>query len=254
MTTLVAPAKLTWFLEVTGRREDGYHELRSEMSSLELADVLEVDENGEGLSVAGPYAAGVPRDGSDLVTRALALVARRAGVHLVKSIPVGGGLGGGSADAAAILRWAGGVSPEVALQLGGDVPFCQVGGHALVEGVGERVSPLPGDVRPVTVMWPNFPLNTGACYRAYDEMIESGWRPRRENHLEEPAVRVEPRLGRVLAWLRSEWGHEVSLAGSGSSMFVAGHVGSPRDTWDVEGPEGPVRFCQTTTAPRGAPE
>jgi len=252
VTTLLAPAKLTWYLEVTGRRDDGYHELRSEMSSLGLADALEVEE-GDGLRVSGPYAAGVPGDGSDLVTRALALVTRRARVHLIKSIPVGGGLGGGSADAAAILRWAGGVSPEVALQLGGDVPFCQVGGHALVEGVGERVTPLPSDVRPVTLMWPSFAVNTAACYRAYDEMIDAGWRPRGENHLEEPAVRVEPRLGRVMAWLRSEWGHEVRLAGSGSSMFLAGHVAPRAEPWNVEGPEGPVQFCQTTTAPPGAP-
>jgi 4-diphosphocytidyl-2-C-methyl-D-erythritol kinase len=254
VTTLIAPAKLTWFLEVMGRRNNGYHELRSEMWSLELADVLKVDEAGDGLRVEGPYAAGVPSDGTDLVTRALALVGRRAGVTLIKSIPVGGGLGGGSSDAAAILRWAGGVSPELALQLGGDVPFCQVGGHALVEGVGERVAPLGSDVRPVTLMWPDFPVDSGACYRAYDEMIEAGWRARGDNHLEEPAVRVEPRLGRVLAWLRAELGHEVRLAGSGSSMFVAGHVEPGRQPWDVEGPEGPVRFCQTTTAPRRAPE
>lgn len=253
MTTLVAPAKLTWFLEVTGRRGDGYHELRSEMWSLELADLLEVDEAGAALVVQGPFARGVPTDGSDLVSRALALVGRRAGVRLTKSIPVGGGLGGGSSDAAAILRWAGGVSNELALELGGDVPYCQVGGHALVEGVGEVVTSLPDEVRPVTLIWPEFGVDTGACYRAYDEMAAQGWRPVGENHLEEPAQRVQPRLATALAWLRAEVGAEVRLAGSGSSMFVPGHLGSPSDPWDVASPAGPLRFCQTTTAPRTAP-
>jgi len=254
VTTLVAPAKLTWFLEVAGRRADGLHELRSEMWSLELADVLELDESGDGLVVGGPYARAVPADGTDLVTRALGLVGRRAGVVLVKSIPVGGGLGGGSSDAGAILRWAGGVSPASALTLGGDVPFCQVGGRALVEGAGERVTPLAFEARPVTLVWPSFPVDTGACYQAYDEMTAGGWRPRGENHLEEPARRAEPRLAAVLDWVRAEVGPEVRLAGSGSSMFVPGHLEPARGSWDVEGPEGSLRFCQTTTAPRRAPD
>jgi 4-diphosphocytidyl-2-C-methyl-D-erythritol kinase len=253
VTTLVAPAKLTWFLEVTARRVDGLHELRSEMWSLELADLLEVDEAGAALVVQGPFARDVPVDGSDLVTRALALVGRRAGVRLTKAIPVGGGLGGGSSDAAAILRWAGGVSAVRALALGSDVPYCQVGGHALVEGVGERVTRLADESRPVTLIWPDFAVDTAACYRAYDELVDGGWRPRGENHLEEPAARVEPRLGATLAWLRAEIGPEVRLAGSGSSMFVPGHLSSMRDPWDVAGPAGPLRFCQTTTAPRAAP-
>jgi 4-diphosphocytidyl-2C-methyl-D-erythritol kinase len=133
------------------------------------------------------------------------------------------------------------------------VPFCQVGGHALVEGVGEIVTPLVDEVRPVTLVWPSFPVDTGACYRAYDEMAAEGWRPRGENHLEEPAGRVEPRLRRVLEWLRAEVGPEVRLAGSGSAMFVPGHLGAARDPWDVDGPDGPLRFCPTTTAPRPAP-
>ncbi|MDE3064534.1 MAG: 4-(cytidine 5'-diphospho)-2-C-methyl-D-erythritol kinase [Acidobacteriota bacterium] len=252
MTTLAAPAKLTWYLEVTGRRPDGYHELRSEMFSLALADRLEVDEAGASLVVDGPYAAGVPRDGSDLVTRALALVGRRAGVRLTKEIPVGGGLGGGSSDAAAILRWAGGVSAARALALGADVPYCQVGGHALVEGVGERVTHLAEEARPVTLVWPAFGVDTAACYRAYDAMTASGWRPAGENHLEEPAARVEPRVGVTLAWLRAELGPALRLAGSGSTMFLPGHLEGARESWDALGPAGPVRFCQTTTAP-GAP-
>ena len=99
------------------------------------------------------------------------MVERRAGVTLHKFIPPGGGLGGGSADAGALLRWAGGVSDEAALRLGGDVPFCQIGGRALVEGVGERISELAFERRDVTLMLLSFGVNTAQCYRAFDELV-----------------------------------------------------------------------------------
>jgi len=105
------------------------------------------------------------------VARALQLVARQAGVTIDKVIPSGGGLGGGSADAGAVLRWAGGVSPEAALTLGGDVPFCQLGGRALVEGAGEKLTALPFKSRKVTLIIPDFAIDTAACYRAYDDWM-----------------------------------------------------------------------------------
>jgi len=92
MIELLAPAKLTWFLEVTGRRDDGFHELRAEMVTLDFADRLELDETGDFLKVEGPFSV-VPLDEHNLVTRALELVGRRAGVTLHKVIPPGGGLG-----------------------------------------------------------------------------------------------------------------------------------------------------------------
>ena len=248
MTTLLAPAKLTWYLEVVGRRADGYHELRSEMTTLSLADELTIDESGDYVRVSNPFERPVPEGADNLVARALALVGRRAGVHIDKKIPAGGGLGGGSADAAAILRWAGGVDPVAALSLGGDVPFCQVGGRALVEGVGERVSPLPYEARTVTLFIPEFGVPTPACYRAYDELYAMGWRPTGPNHLEEPARRVEPRLGRVLDWLRVRLG-DVRLAGSGSTMFVEGAF---EERLDVRDPAMRLRVLTTTTTPAGA--
>ena len=250
MITLRANAKLTWYLEVTGRRDNGYHELRSEMTSLDFSDVLVVDESDDYLFVTGADADTVPVDGSNIVARALALVGRRAGVVIHQVVPVGGGLGGGSADAGAILRWAGGVDADAALALGGDVPFCQLGGRALVEGVGERVTPLAFDARNVTLIMPRgVNVNTAACYRAYDEMRESGWTPSGRNHLEEPACVVEPRLGIALGWLRSQIGPQVHLAGSGSTMFIEGHLRSDVDEWDVQGPDVTLAFHQTTTTP-----
>lgn len=247
MIDLLARAKLTWFLEIIGVRSDGYHLLRSEMTTLDFADVLTLDEAGDYLRVEG--SGRVPLDATNLVARALILVGRRAGVTIHKVIPTGGGLGGGSADAAAILRWAGGVSAHDALTLGGDVPFCQVGGRALVEGVGEEVQSLPFEPRLVTLLLPDFSVNTARCYEAYDELVRAGAVIGGRNHLEGAARVVEPRLGRTLDWLRREMGNEVVLAGSGSTMFIEGHLDPGAGSWDVEGPEGTVRFHQTTTTP-----
>jgi 4-diphosphocytidyl-2-C-methyl-D-erythritol kinase len=242
---LFAPAKLTWFLEVTRRREDGYHELRAEMTTLAFGDSLVLDESANYLTIEG---ADVAADSTNLVTRALALVGRRAGVHLVKRIPPGGGLGGGSADAAAILRWAGGVDAAAALSLGADVPFCLVGGRALVEGVGEKVTALAYEERAVTLLLPSFAVNTAQVFRAYDDMASAGAHFTQRNHLEAPAIVVEPRLGATLAWARDHFG-DVTLAGSGSTMFIGAHVDPTRGSWHEEGPAGPVRVVQTTTTP-----
>jgi 4-diphosphocytidyl-2-C-methyl-D-erythritol kinase len=250
MIELMAHAKLTWNLEITGRRDDGYHELRSEMTTISLHDVLFIDEHTDHLEVLSPFATEIATDEDNLIVRALRLVGRRAGVRVEKSIPVGGGLGGGSADAAAILRWAGGVSNELAVTLGGDVPFCQRGGRALVEGVGERLSDLPFEERKITLIVPDFGVSTEACYAAYDEMRAGGWSPRGTNHLEEPAGRVEPRLATTLSWLRAEIGPQVRLAGSGSSMFVEGHLDALAGRWDMTGPEGPLQLSTLTTTPR----
>jgi 4-diphosphocytidyl-2-C-methyl-D-erythritol kinase len=123
----LAFAKLTRTLRVTGRRSDGYHLLDSEMVALDLADELFLDVDGAGLPLEDDIAwmdhgldrprLDVPLDGSNLVARALEVCGRNAGVRIVKRIPAGAGLGGGSADAAAILRHFGGVSPAVAASL-----------------------------------------------------------------------------------------------------------------------------------------
>ena len=251
MIELQAPAKLTWYLEITRRRDDGYHELRAEMVTLDFADRLDVDETGDYLRLEGPFSA-VPLDAHNLVTRALGLVERRAGVTLHKIIPPGGGLGGGSADAAAILRWAGGVDAASALSLGGDVPFCQLGGRALVEGVGERLTALSFEPREVTLVLLGFGVNTRQCYEAYDELVDGGETFIGRNHLERAARLVEPRLGETMEWLSATLGNRVHLAGSGSTLFIEGHLEKGVETWDVMGPEGVVQFRQVMTTPPGA--
>ncbi|NMD26179.1 MAG: hypothetical protein GYA65_18565, partial [Actinobacteria bacterium] len=136
---VTAPAKLTLGLRVIGVRGDGYHLIDAEMVSLEWADTLTIDPAGSHLSADGPFAAGMPLDGSNLVAKALVLAGRSASVHLHKAIPHGGGLGGGSSDAAAVLRWAGYTDVVGASRLGADVSFCLVGGRARARGVGGLV-------------------------------------------------------------------------------------------------------------------
>lgn len=247
MIALRAPAKLTRFLEVTGRRDDGYHLIRSEMLTIDLSDLLVIDEHDDYVRVFNPYKELVPEDGTNLVARALSLVGRRCGVTIEKAIPVGGGLGGGSADAGAVLRWAGGVSAEAALALGGDVPFCQLGGRAIVEGLGERLTPLEYERQLFTLIMPDFGVSTADCYRAYDELTDSGWRASGPNHLEVAARGVEPRLARTMDWLRGELGQDVFLAGSGSTMFVEGALGPAHS--QMTGPEGTLQLLQSVTTP-----
>src|SRR3954454_25185770 len=166
-----APAKLTLSLRITGVRHDGFHLLDAEMVTLDLADELWISE-GEGLTVvAAATGAKVPAGPDNLVARALDAVGRRAAVRLVKHIPAGAGLGGGSADAAAVLRWAGVSDVGVAASLGADVPFCLAGGRARVTGIGEVIEPLPFVAdRVFTLLTPPFGVSTPAVYRAWDSL------------------------------------------------------------------------------------
>ena len=234
---LTAPAKLTVSLRVTGRRPDGFHLLESVMVSLDLADTLVVGD-GEGVSIeeelSGVGLAGGVSPGPDnLISRALVAVGRSARVHLVKRVPPGAGLGGGSADAAAILRWCGVSDLSLAAGLGSDVPFCLVGGRALVQGVGEEVASLPFEEQAYTLFLLPFGMETWAVYAAWDRLHPRGGHPAPDpalgvsvpegvNDLEAPALDVEPRLGAWRDHLARLTGRRPWLAGSGSTWFVAG--------------------------------
>lgn len=218
MTTLLAPAKLTVSLRIIGVRDDGYHLLDAEMVSLDLADELTF-ASGSGLAVVGG-SPDVPVDDDNLVSRALAAVGRQAQVTLTKRIPAGAGLGGGSSDAAAVLRWAGVEDLSVASKLGADVPFCVHGGRAQVGGTGELLTPLPFEPRVFTLVTPPFGCSTPAVYRAWDDL--GGPVGDNGNDLEPAAVRVEPRLAAWRDQLGDATGMTPVLAGSGSTWFVEG--------------------------------
>ncbi len=212
-----ALAKLTLSFRVVGVRDDGYHLVDAEMVTIDLCDVLTFTD-GDGLEVVGdPALAG----GDDnLVRRALQAVGRRAHVTLDKRIPVGGGLGGGSADAAAVLRWAGCSDYSVALRLGADVPFCLAGGRARVTGVGEGLHPLPYEERTFTLLTFPRPVSTVEVYRAWDEL--GGPSGQGSNDLEAAALKVEPRLAQWRDRLGEATGRIPTLAGSGGTWFVEG--------------------------------
>jgi 4-diphosphocytidyl-2-C-methyl-D-erythritol kinase len=228
MVTMEAPAKLNVSLHITGRRDDGYHLIDAEMVSLDWGDSLTFGE-GDGLDVNATTRGGmaVPAGEDNLVRLALRAAGRSAYIRLDKRIPSGAGLGGGSADAAAVLRWAGIDDPAVAVELGADVPFCLRGGRARVTGVGEVIEPLPFEARDYTLLIPPFGCSTPAVYAKWDEL--GGPRSDGPNDLEPAALAVEPRLAEWRDRLGDATGKSPVLAGSGSTWYVEGiHPGDGR--------------------------
>ena len=218
-----APAKLTLSLRVTGVREDGFHLIDAEMVTLDLVDTLTITPGGNGISIDGPFGDGVATDSSNLVSRALELAGRRARVHIEKNIPSGGGLGGGSADAATILRWAGFTDLVAASRLGADIPFCMIGGRARVRGIGEVIDTLPPVQRKITLVIPPFSVSTPAVYRAWDDLAKAGNTTTNNlNDLQQAALVVEPRLIEWHDKIAQACGQTPVLAGSGASWWLDG--------------------------------
>ena len=205
-------------MRITGVRPDGFHLIDAEMVSLDLADTLTFAV-GDGLELVGA-GADVPAGDDNLVRRALLRAGRTAQVRVDKRIPSGAGLGGGSADAAAVLRWAGSTDLDSAATLGADVPFCLVGGRARVTGVGDRVEPLPFVALSFTLLTPPVHCATPAVYRAWDDL--GGPTADGPNDLEPAALVVAPELARWRDRLGDATGHIPVLAGSGSTWFVEG--------------------------------
>ncbi len=182
---LRAPAKLNWTLEVLGDRPDGYHEVRTVLQTLALSDWVTLTP-ATGLSLTlhgepGPLADEPPA--ANLAYRAAALLRERtgnrhgAGIALEKAVPIAAGLGGGSSDAAAVLRglcrlWDLSISHDglasLAAGLGADVPFFLRGGAALASGRGDALTPLPdGPPQRLVIAWPARPAATDKTARMY---------------------------------------------------------------------------------------
>jgi 4-diphosphocytidyl-2-C-methyl-D-erythritol kinase len=221
---VVAPAKLTVSLRVTGVRPDGYHLIDAEMVTLDLADELEITD-GDGLVIHDARGLDIPAGDTNLVSQALRAVGRTAHVALTKRIPAGAGLGGGSADAAAVLRWAGCTDLDLAASLGADVPFCLRGGRARVRGIGEVLDDLPFVERTFTLLTPPFGVSTPAVYKAWDAL--GGPTADGPNDLEPAALAVEPRLAEYRDQLGEATGVTPTLAGSGGTWFVEGAFEGP---------------------------
>lgn len=215
---VTANAKLTLSLHVTGVRSDGYHTIDATMVSISAPSdtVILSRARRTSMKVKGPFAEGVPADSSNLAWRAVEACGAKMRIELHKGIPWGAGLGGGSADAAAVIRGLGG-SRSLAAALGADVPFCMRGGFARVRGIGEKLESNETPKLSVVVVTPPFGCSTGAVYRAWDEL--GG--PRDEvNDLRVAAEHVEPRLYVFRREVEAAAGAAALLAGSGSSVAV----------------------------------
>ncbi len=247
---LLAPAKLTLSLRITGTRPDGYHLIDAEMVTLDLCDEITVHPSSQPsveivpLPVAHGGAANapdwdIPTDGSNLVIRALELAGRTAHVEIRKRIPPGAGLGGGSADAAAVLRWSNRmtalegiaserrINPQQSATLGADVAFCLVGGRARVTGIGEIVEPLPYREQSFVLWTPPTGVDTAAVYRTWEAL--SGPAGEQSNDLEPAAVALHPELAAWRDELEAATGRTPQLAGSGGTWFVRAPYPVPPD-------------------------
>lgn len=221
---LTAPAKITLELRITDVLDNGYHLIDAEMVTVDLHDTVWLDPDGEGLAMVGA-GSDVPLDADNLVAKALALTGRSAAIRLTKRIPSQAGLGGGSADAGAVLRWARFTDLETAAGIGADVPFCTVGGRARVRGIGENVEPLPFESRDFTLLTPPLGCPTPLVYKTWDGM--GGPTGENGNDLEPAAVEAVPDLLPFRDLLGEATGQVPRLAGSGSTWFVEGHHHGP---------------------------
>jgi 4-diphosphocytidyl-2-C-methyl-D-erythritol kinase len=236
-----APAKLNLALHVRARRADRYHELETLFAFTRFGDRLQAAPAADwSLEVSGPTTGAAGPLAENLALRAAhsfaehAGSARRYALRLEKHIPVAAGLGGGSADAAAVLRLLnrleGGPLGDAELEvigakLGADVPACVRSRTVVGHGRGERLTPGPalGDT-PVLLVNPRVAVPTGPVFAAWDGQdrgpLGLDWRSAR-NDLEPPAIMLQPVIADVLAWLRSLPGVTLArMSGSGSTCFA----------------------------------
>jgi 4-diphosphocytidyl-2-C-methyl-D-erythritol kinase len=259
-------AKINRDLRIVGKRKDGFHELDTVFQTVDLTDTLTFErvEKGAGTAAGVSLAvegADLPVDGHNLVLRAATALRERfdvlhgARIHLSKKIPVGGGLGGGSSNAAATLTaltelWNVRATPEdlaaLAASLGSDAPFFLLGGRARGRGRGEVLTPLPnGPQEWVLLVFPPFSLATAEVYaRVKTRSLtgspsatkvsgsEAGGGPER-NDLEQAAESLRRELRRIRSALAGAGARNARLSGSGSTVF--GTFGTREEASRAEG-------------------
>ena len=267
--SLSAPAKINLFLQVTGRRSDGYHELRSLMCCVDVCDTITLNMQAPADGIACEHPA-MPDDADNLAFRAAALFRSelerhttiRPGkvfIHLEKTIPVGAGLGGGSSDAAAVLR---GLNryyehpfstprlQAMALRLGADVPFFIEGVPALAEGIGERLTPVR-NLAPMAVLlvYPGFGIATAEVFKNLNLRLTNCKKKLRNvsfntaefnairhlcNDLEMTVTERYPVIQEVKKELLNRGAMGALMTGSGSSVFgLFASVADSRKAWRV---------------------
>ena len=251
--TLKAPAKINLFLHVTGRRDDGYHLLESLAVFADCGETVTLTPAPRtAVTASGPFAHVLPQNGHDTLSRTLAALEDATGasfpcaVHVAKHIPAGAGLGGGSADAAAVLRGvmqlsgrtlAADTLRDLAAGIGADVPVCLLSQAAMMRGIGADVTPcpLPSPLAAVLVN-PGVSVATADIFRqrrgTFRPVLADNGNDLLEvdtlqtlllntgNDLQPVAVALYPVIGSVLAELQAETGCWLArMTGSGSTCF-----------------------------------
>ena len=236
-----APAKLNLFLHVVGRRPDGYHLLQTVFRFIECADYLRFAPRADGEIVLATPTPGVAEE-ADLTVRAARLLQAHTGcrqgasITLRKHLPMGGGLGGGSSDAATVLLalnhlWQTGLPrselERIGLALGADVPVFVHGRNCFAEGVGERFIDLELPAATYLILHPAAHVPTAAIFGAATlcrdtlPLDPSQWRPGiGHNDLEPVACAAFPPVAAALDWLRG-FAPEAMMTGSGACVFAA---------------------------------
>ncbi|WCR11409.1 4-(cytidine 5'-diphospho)-2-C-methyl-D-erythritol kinase [Paracoccus stylophorae] len=233
-----APAKLNLALHVVGRRADGYHLLDSLVAFASVGDLVALRPGPLSLRIDGPFAEGLDDGPDNLCLRAARLAGADVSIALTKNLPVASGIGGGSADAAAVLRGLarmGHPLPDAPERLGADVPVCMGSVPARMQGVGETVTPLPALPRvPLVLVNPgvavatprvfaalgcrdNAPMPAIPAFRDGTGLIRflAGTR----NDLQAPAQDIAPAIGQAVAALRATGAGFARMSGSGATCF-----------------------------------
>ena len=248
-----APAKINLSLDVLHKRPDGYHELEMIMTTVDLADRIELAMNDQGEIAIKSQAQYVPSDERNLAYRAAHLLKTRfqvkhgVDIYIDKQIPVSAGLGGGSSDAAAVLRglnqlWDLQLSQdelaEIGLEIGSDVPFCVYGGTALVRGRGERITPLPAPPNCwVVLAKPPIGVSTREIYEKLnlaeishpdtggmvDALLNHDYNAiceRMENVLESVTFKLYPEVERMKKHMESFQPDGLVMSGTGPTLYA----------------------------------
>ena len=239
-----AYAKINWALRVTGKRADGYHDIETLFQTISLHDTLTIAVRSSQFTVRTDDPS-IPTDDSNLVIRALKAIGQPAEVELQKRIPAGGGLGGGSSDAAAVLMAFDRPDPAIALSLGSDVPFFLVGGTACATGRGEVLTPLPRVAPvPLLLLMPDERVSTAEAYGSlqrfspplgvdrYRSMIADdllSHSAELTNDFEEPIFARLPQLRSLKKRLLESRAAWAAMTGSGSTIVGAFRSQSQRD-------------------------
>lgn len=248
-----ARAKINWNLDIIGQREDGYHLLDSLMQPIALCDYLYLKPDDQ-LTLEIDGMDGLQADENNLIMKAANALRQRCGIekgakiYLEKCIPMGAGLGGGSADAAAALRglcylWDIEMEEEelaeIGLSLGADVPFCLLDEPCRAQGIGEMLTPIPcGKIFPLILIQPCAALSTKAVFQAYHQSIippsnmanclaalEKGdlfvMDASARNALEQASIPMRPEIAQAKEALTKSGALMARMTGSGSVVFGA---------------------------------